>query len=120
MFKKKKKFNILKYNIKYIDFLKIQIDSFKRFLNINSINKTHEGLYILLKNFFYIYNKKKKIKLKFVKYYISLPRYNIEESIERNITYSINITIKLKIIFQTQQIEKKFFLCTCPYITNNG
>ncbi|MDH3004961.1 MAG: DNA-directed RNA polymerase subunit beta [Candidatus Shikimatogenerans sp. JK-2022] len=111
-------------NIKYPDFLILQIKSFKDFLNLKNINKKKEKLYILFKNFFPIINRKKNLKIYFLKYYLKYPKYNVSECIEKNLTYKININIKLKIVLKVKNKEKKyykkFYLCSCPYMTNNA
>ncbi|MDH3005103.1 MAG: DNA-directed RNA polymerase subunit beta, partial [Candidatus Shikimatogenerans sp. JK-2022] len=112
-------------NVKYIDFLRIQIKSFKRFFNITNINKKKEGLYKIFQNYFPLLNKNKRFKLEFLKYYLEPPKNTVYECLENDLTYSINIYVKFKILYLDeynywQEIIKKFYLCTCPYITNNG
>ncbi|WGH25172.1 MAG: DNA-directed RNA polymerase subunit beta, partial [Candidatus Shikimatogenerans bostrichidophilus] len=112
-------------NVKYIDFLRIQIKSFKKFLDIECINRKKEGLYQIFKKFFPIYNKEKNFKIDFLKYYLDPPINSVYECIDKDLTYGINIYVKFKIFYyDKEKIIKNdiqsFYLCTCPYITNNG
>ncbi|MDH3004611.1 MAG: DNA-directed RNA polymerase subunit beta, partial [Candidatus Shikimatogenerans sp. JK-2022] len=122
--KKRIDFSQITKNIFYLDLLKTQINSYKNFLNLNRVNHKTEKLYKLFKLFFPIYNKYNKLKINFLKYYLSPPKYSVDQCRNYEITFGININIKLKITFYYKDKKinkiKKFYLCNCPYITNNG
>ncbi|MDH3004398.1 MAG: DNA-directed RNA polymerase subunit beta [Candidatus Shikimatogenerans sp. JK-2022] len=115
-----KNFSKITRNIKYFDLLKLQNLYFKKFIDFNSNNKKKNTIYKILKNYFPIYNKKNKIKLKFLNYYVNIPKYTVKECIYKDITYNVNIEIKLKIIYKNKNYINNFYLCSCPYMTNNG
>ncbi|WGH27627.1 MAG: hypothetical protein NHG11_00010 [Candidatus Shikimatogenerans bostrichidophilus] len=73
MFKKTINLNYINNNIKYPDFLKEQIRSFKEFLDLKTTNKKKKLLFKVLNNIFPIYNKKKNYIIKFINYYIDPP-----------------------------------------------
>ncbi|WGH24808.1 MAG: DNA-directed RNA polymerase subunit beta [Candidatus Shikimatogenerans bostrichidophilus] len=124
MINKRIDFSKLSKNIIYFDFLKGQINSYRKFLSINRINNKNDILFKILKKFFPIKNKLNKFKIDFLNYYALPPKYNIEESIENEISYGTNINIKLKLTYYIKNIKiikyRMYYLCTCPFITNNG
>ncbi|BDT61527.1 MAG: hypothetical protein RDO_0550 [Flavobacteriales endosymbiont of Rhyzopertha dominica] len=115
-------FKNFKYKIKYQDFLKYQIKSFKKIFNLKTLNKKKTILFKILKKYFNIKNK--NITIKFKNYYLIPPKYNIKECLYYKLTYNININIKLEIKIKInnkyKKIIKNIYLFSCPFITNTA
>ena len=92
-------FASIKHPYEYPDFLDIQLQSFQDFfqLETNPDNRKHEGLFQVFAENFPITDARNNFILEFLDYYIDAPRYDIEECIERGLTYSVPLKAKLKL-----------------------
>jgi len=114
--------------IDYPDFLDIQIESFKQFLQIETTpdNRSSEGLNKVFQENFPITDSRENFKLEFLDYFVDPPRYSIEECQERGLTYSVPLKARLRLScndpenedFQT--VEEEVFLGNIPYMTPKG
>jgi DNA-directed RNA polymerase subunit beta len=114
--------------LEYTDFLEIQLKSFQEFfqLDTTSENKENEGLYKVFAENFPITDARNSFVLEFLDYFIDPPRYNIDECIERGLTYSVPLKAKLKLYctdddhedFET--IVQDVYLGMIPYMTPRG
>ncbi|WP_224483498.1 DNA-directed RNA polymerase subunit beta [Robertkochia aurantiaca] len=112
----------------YPDFLDIQIKSFQDFfqLETKSEERGNEGLYNTFMENFPITDTRNQFVLEFLDYFIDPPRYNIQECIERGLTYSVPLKARLKLYctdpehedFET--IVQDVYLGTIPYMTPSG
>ena len=112
----------------YPDFLDIQIKSFQDFfqLETKSSERAEEGLFNTFKENFPITDTRNQFVLEFIDYFIDPPRYNIQECIERGLTYAVPLKARLKLYctdldhedFET--IVQDVFLGTIPYMTPSG
>ena len=112
----------------YPDFLDIQIKSFQDFfqLETKSAERAEEGLFNTFKENFPITDTRNQFVLEFLDYFVDPPRYNIQECIERGLTYSVPLKARLKLYctdpehedFET--IVQDVFLGTIPYMTPSG
>ena len=121
-------FSSIKNASKYPDFLDIQIKSFKDFfqLETKSDERGEEGLYNTFQDNFPITDARNQFVLEFLDYFVDPPRYSIQESIERGLTYSVPLKARLKLYctdpehedFET--IVQDVYLGTIPYMTPSG
>ena len=121
-------FSSAKKSPEYPDFLDIQIKSFQDFfqLETKSIERAEEGLFNTFKENFPITDTRNQFVLEFIDYFIDPPRYNIQECIERGLTYSVPLKARLKLFctdpehedFET--IVQDVFLGPMPYMTPSG
>ncbi len=121
-------FSSIKNRTEYPDFLDIQIKSFQDFfqLETKSEERGSEGLYNTFMENFPITDTRNQFVLEFLDYFIDPPRYNIEECIERGLTYSVPLKARLKLYctdpehedFET--IVQDVYLGTIPYMTPRG
>ena len=121
-------FSSIKKLINYPDFLDIQIKSFKDFfqLETKSEERENEGLYNTFMDNFPISDTRNQFVLEFIDYFIDPPRYNLQECIERGLTYSVPLKARLKLYctdpehedFET--IVQDVYLGTIPYMTPSG
>jgi len=121
-------FASIKNQLSYPDFLDIQLKSFKDFfqLETNPENRKNEGLFRVFSENFPITDARNNFVLEFLDYFIDPPRYSIEETIERGLTYSVPLKAKLKLYctdpehedFET--IVQDVYLGQIPYMTPRG
>ena len=112
----------------YPDFLDVQLESFKNFLQLDTPpeERKNDGLYKVFAENFPITDTRNNFVLEFLDYYIDPPRYSIEECLERGLTYSVPMKARMK-LYCTDPDHEDFapvtqdvFLGTIPYMTSNG
>ena len=114
--------------IEYPDFLDVQFQSFKEFfqLETTSDNRHQEGLFKVFSENFPISDSRNIFVLEFLDYFIDPPRYDIQECIERGLTYSVPLKAKLKLSCNDEEHEdfetivQDVYLGTIPYMTPKG
>jgi len=114
--------------LEYPDFLDIQLKSFQDFfqLETNPENRKNEGLFRVFSENFPITDARNNFVLEFLDYFVDPPRYSIEETIERGLTYSVPLKAKLKLYctdpdhedFET--IVQDVYLGMIPYMSPKG
>jgi DNA-directed RNA polymerase subunit beta len=114
--------------VDYPDFLDVQLQSFRDFLQIDTPaeKRQNEGLYKVFAENFPITDSRENFVLEFVDYTIDPPKYSVDECIDRGLTYSVPLKAKLRLTcndednedFQT--IEQEVFLGNIPYMTDKG
>ncbi len=112
----------------YPDFLEIQNESFYRFTQWDVAPEDREeiGLQRIFNEHFPITNSREQNILEFLYYSIDTPKYNIQECVDRGLTYSIPLKAKLRLsaIDQTDEasetIEQEVFLGELPWMTERG
>ena len=114
--------------IDYPDFLDVQVESFKEFfqLETSSENRKNEGLYNVFAENFPISDSRNIFVLEFLDYFVDPPRYSIDESIDRGLTYSVPLKAKLRLSCNDPEHEdfetivQDVYLGTIPYMTPKG
>lgn len=120
-------FASLKNSLTPEDLLRIQVESYKEFLNIDHVqDKTKEKLYQVFQEYFPISDSKNIYTLEFEDYLIGVPSYTMAECLIRGLTYSVPITVKLRLKCndaEHEDFEEKtedVFLGNIPYMTPGG
>ncbi|MEQ8881405.1 MAG: DNA-directed RNA polymerase subunit beta, partial [Cyclobacteriaceae bacterium] len=121
-------FSSIKSVIDYPDFLDVQLKSFEDFFQLDtpSENREDEGLYKVFMENFPITDSRENFVLEFVDYTVDPPKYSVEESIERGLTYSVPLKAKLRLLCNDEEnedfetIEQEVFLGNIPYMTSKG
>ncbi len=95
-------FSKISHPYEYPNLLDIQVKSFQEFLQLETTpdKRSKEGLYKVFSENFPITDARNIFLLEFLDYYVDPPRYNIDECIERGLTYSVplkGITLAEKI-----------------------
>ena len=112
----------------YPDFLDVQLQSFRDFLQLDTPTekRKNEGLYKVFSENFPIQDTRNNFVLEFLDYYIDPPRYTIEECLDRGLTYCVPLKAKMK-LFCTDPDHEDFatevqdvYLGTIPYMTEKG
>ncbi|MDE5735754.1 MAG: DNA-directed RNA polymerase subunit beta, partial [Bacteroidales bacterium] len=112
----------------HIDFLDIQLKSFRDFfqLETNPENRVDEGLYKVFAENFPITDARNNFVLEFLDYFIDPPRYSIDECLNRGLTYSVPLKAKLKLSCTDSEHEdfkdviQDVYLGMIPYMTPSG
>jgi DNA-directed RNA polymerase subunit beta len=128
--KKAERFNFGSSKVKanYPDFLEIQLQSFKDFIQLetNPEDRVNEGLYKVFSENFPITDARNNFVLEFLDYFVDPPRYSIEECMERGLTYSVPLKAKLKLYCTDPEHEdfetiiQDVYLGMIPYMTPKG
>ena len=112
----------------YPDFLDVQLESFRDFLQLDTPpeERKNDGLYKVFAENFPITDTRNNFVLEFLDYYIDPPRYTIDECLERGLTYSVPLKARMK-LYCTDPDHEEFntvtqdvFLGTIHYMTSNG
>ncbi|MDH5383003.1 MAG: DNA-directed RNA polymerase subunit beta, partial [Cyclobacteriaceae bacterium] len=121
-------FASIKQVIDYPDFLDVQLKSFKDFFQLDTPaeKRENEGLFKVFSENFPISDSRENFVLQFIDYTVDPPKYNVEECVDRGLTYSVPLKAKLRLIcndddnedFET--IEQEVFLGNIPYMTVKG
>ena len=114
--------------IDYPDFLDVQLKSFVDFFQLDTPTESRdsEGLYKVFMENFPNSDSRDNFKLEFIDYTVDPPRYSIQESIERGLTYSVPLKAKLRLLCndtdneEFETIEQEVFLGNIPYMTDKG
>ena len=121
-------FGKIKLPSSYPDLLEIQLKGFHEFFQLETTpeNRMYEGLYRVFQENFPITDARNIFVLEFLDYFIDPPRYDIDECMQRGLTYSVPLKAKLRLScndeehvdFQT--IVQDVFLGNIPYMTPKG
>jgi DNA-directed RNA polymerase subunit beta len=121
-------FSSIERIIDYPDFLDLQLQSFKDFLQIETPaeKRQNEGLFKVFAENFPISDSRENFVLEFVDYTIDPPKYSVDECIDRGLTFSVPLKAKLRLTCNDEDnedfetIEQEVFLGNIPYMTERG
>ncbi|WPP52524.1 DNA-directed RNA polymerase subunit beta [Catalinimonas niigatensis] len=121
-------FASIKTVLDYPDFLDVQVKSFKDFLQIETPaeRRSNEGLFKVFAENFPISDSRENFVLEFIDYVIDPPKYSVDESIDRGLTFSVPLKAKLRLSCNDEDnedfetIEQEVFLGNIPYMTEKG
>ena len=121
-------FASVKNPMPYPDFLDVQLESFRDFLQLDTPpeKRKNDGLYKVFAENFPIADTRNNFVLEFLDYYIDAPRYSVEECLERGLTFSVPLKAKLKLYCSDPEHEdfdtviQDVYLGPIPYMTDNG
>ncbi|WP_414717272.1 DNA-directed RNA polymerase subunit beta [Telluribacter sp.] len=114
--------------IDYPDLLAVQVQSFRDFFSLDTSaeDRSDEGLYKVFAENFPIADSRENFVLEFVDYLLEPPKYSVDESIDRGLTYAVPLKAKLRLICndpdheEFETIEQEVFLGNIPYMTDKG
>jgi len=121
-------FSSTKNQLNYPDFLEVQLKSFEEFFQLGTSpeERKKEGLFKVFTDNFPITDTRNNFVLEFLDYQVDLPRYTIDECIERGLTYSVPLKARLKLYCTDPEHEdfdtviQDVYLGTIPYMTERG
>ena len=125
---KRKNFASVNSVIEYPDFLNLQLKSFQDFFQIDTPadKKKDEGLFKVFEENFPISDSRENFVLEYIDYHVDPPKYNVQECIDRGLTYSVPLKAKLRLSCNDEDnedfetIEQEVFLGNVPYMTAKG
>ena len=114
--------------IDYPDLLDVQVKSFRDFFSLDTSpdERSDEGLYKVFHENFPISDSRDNFVLEFIDYMLEPPKYSVDESIDRGLTYAVPLKAKLRLICndpdheEFETIEQEVFLGNIPYMTEKG
>ena len=111
--------------VDYPDFLDIQLKSFESFFKIGTTleERKEEGLYKTFQELFPITDSRNNFVLEFIDYTIDPPRYNIEECIDRGLTFKVPLKGFFKKFLESssqQFLSKYCFKCSFQRCKRRG
>ena len=97
--KERTNFAKISSKVDYPDFLDIQLKSFESFFKIGTTleERNEVGLYKTFQELFPFTDSRNNFVLEFIDFSIDRPRYNIEECIDRGLTFKVPLKVKLKL-----------------------
>ncbi len=121
---KRKDFSRLKDILELPDLIEIQKKSYEEFLQrgVKPNKKELKGLQYIFKNYFPIESTDNRVVLDFVEYKLGEPKITEQESKERDLTYSIPLKCKMRIIYkESKEVrEKEIFMGDLPMMSERG
>ncbi|MCS7257915.1 MAG: DNA-directed RNA polymerase subunit beta [candidate division WOR-3 bacterium] len=124
-----KDFSKLPQFLEIPDLLSIQLDSFREFLQNDKKpdERAKVGLEAILYENLNIPDLRKNYALEYVNYEVGEPKYTPEEAIEKMVSYTVPLKVKVRLIKKEKDsekikdiIEEEVFLCDLPYMTEKG
>ncbi len=124
----RKNFSSIKKVLDYPNFLDVQFNSFQEFFQLETPpeKRIQEGLYKVFCENFPISDSRENFVLEFIDYTVDPPKYNVDECIDRGLTFSVPLKAKLRLSCNDEDnedfetIEQEVFLGNIPYMTNRG
>ncbi len=120
------------WDIPLPNLLDVQLASFRSFLQdrVHPTRRVNEGLQEVFNSVFPITDARELYSLEFVEYHLGEPKYGVEESQERDLTYSVPLKAVLRLRIREQGedgekrdkeiIEQEVYLGELPMITDKG
>ncbi|MCS6790004.1 MAG: DNA-directed RNA polymerase subunit beta [Bacteroidia bacterium] len=114
------------------DLLSIQLDSFKRFMDLDTPpeKRKDEGLHQVFREYFPVRDSRDEYELDFTDYVLEPPRYTPEECKVRKLTYGVQLKMRFVLSMpkamqegRTESFRPKeewVYLGTIPYMTPRG
>ena len=120
---KRKTFAKLKEVYDLPDFLEVQLNSYRDFLQMEVPAKTgrnNQGLQEVFDEIFPIENNERSLKLEFISYTLGKPKYNMSESKRRSVTYAAPLKVKFRLTTPRETREQDAYFGDIPLMTDTG
>ncbi|HHT00822.1 MAG TPA: DNA-directed RNA polymerase subunit beta, partial [Thiomicrospira sp.] len=78
--------------------LQLQQNSYKTFLMMDSNDKSKSGIERVLQSVFPIHDAQNRLTLEYVGFEVGKPKYTVRECMERGLTYSVSIRMKIRLV----------------------
>ena len=104
------------------DMIKIQVDSYKDFLqkDVPKTKRENHGLEALFREVFPLTSQNGVYKLDYLCYDIKQPKYEAEECKTRSLTYAAPLRIKLRLRLENEMKEQEVYVGEIPLMTKVG
>ncbi|RJO64248.1 MAG: DNA-directed RNA polymerase subunit beta [Candidatus Omnitrophota bacterium] len=119
---KRKTFAKIKEVYSLPDILEIQTASYVDFLQmeVEPKERKHTGLQEVLEDIFPIESPNRSIRLEFISYNLSSPKYDIAESKRRSLSYGSSLKVKFRLITPQETKEQDAYFGEIPLMTETG
>src|SRR3989338_6668021 len=119
---KRKSFAKLKEVYDLPNLLDVQLVAYKEFLQIDvpTGERKRIGLQEVFEGIFPIDNPNQTIKLEFINYSLGKPRYDIDESKRRALTYAAPLKVKFRLTAPQETKEQDAYFGEVPLMTETG
>ena len=112
------------------DFLSLQKDSFEMFLQLDTLEdeRAHTGLEGVFQDVFPLEDSHRNYILEYNNYFLGLPKYSPDECIDRGVTYSVPLKVRLTLNITdednknefAQSIQQDVYFGNIPAMTEKG
>ena len=123
-------FEKTKSEIEFPDLLSVQVDAFQSFIQEHVIEdeRLNIGLEEVFRNFFPIEDSHRNYVLEYKSYFLGLAKYTPEQCIDRGLTYSVPMKVRLVLHITNeddrskydQSIEQEVYFGNIPNMTPKG
>ncbi len=122
MANKRKNFAKFKEVYELPNFLDIQTESYREFLQVNSAPKDlkSQGLQEVFEDTFPIENTDRTVRLEFVNYTLGKPKYIVGECKKRSLTYAAPLKVKFRLTTPQEIKEQDAYFGELPLMTDTG
>ncbi len=119
---KKKNFSKIKEVYDLPNLLELQCNSYAEFLQmgIDPNECRHQGLQEVFEDIFPIETEDRSVRLEFINYSLSKPKYNIAESKKRSLTFAASLKVKFRLITPKETKEQDAYFGEIPLMTESG
>jgi DNA-directed RNA polymerase subunit beta len=119
---KRKNFAKLKEVHDLPNLLEVQSFAYREFLqmDVSSQDKKRQGLQEVFEDIFPIENVNRSIKLEFLSYSLGKPKYDIDESKARALTYASPLKVKFRLTTPSETKEQDAYFGEIPLMTETG
>ncbi len=119
---KTKNFGRIPERLEIPDLLQIQTQPLKEFLqrDVPKTKRENRGLQEVFAEVFPIESADGKYKLEFLSYSTGKPKYDLEESRRRGLTYAAPLSVRLRLRTSKEMKEQEVYLGDIPLMTSTG
>ncbi|TBR15916.1 DNA-directed RNA polymerase subunit beta, partial [bacterium] len=97
--------------VSYVDFLQMDVDPSQR---------KRQGLQEVFEEVFPIENADRSVRLEFINYTFGKPKYSLEESQKRSVTYAAPLKAKFRLVTSKETKEQDAYFGEIPLMTETG
>ena len=123
-------FSKIQASVEMPNLLDIQLLSYEDFLqqNVKPEDRESKGLQAVFETVFPIEDNHGNFKIEFIDYFVTNPKYTVEECQDRGMSYSAPLKANLRLSVASEDdknvvaevIEQEVFFGNVPYMTNRG
>jgi len=119
---KRKSFAKLKEVYELPNFLDVQVEAYKEFLQIDTPvqERKLQGLQEVFSEIFPLENANRTVKIDFISYTLGKPKYDLPESKRRSLTYASPLKVRFRLTTPKETKEQDAYFGDMPLMTDTG